>query len=803
MARKLIVEVVGDSSSFERSLGRATRATNTFSRDFSKAERGVLAGSGVFRSLGRTLAFASGGFLAFGGAAAFVRKTIDAAKDAQVTQQQLAQQLANNGESFADYRKQIDETALSLSELTGFDDDELKAALATILRTVPNVSKALRDTATAADLARARHISLANAATLVAKVEAGNTTLLRRQGIQVAKNATVEQALATLRAKVAGQAEAGATEQERFGAALQNSEEIIGGALLPTLNRYLGAGERWLEQMNRSGKLERDVSSAAHDFEEAVRVAADAVKTVDSVTGSFKNTLELLLALKIGSVVAGWAGSFAGVATQEGKASREAGLLRTRLGLLPATVAITIAVEVIFHKKQVDDAVKSIQQRIVDAQRNFKPVQLLAKGESEVANAPGIKQVLGLVGIHNVTPESLLQPLDKSITQTTEKLKAAGRAGLTMGDQIAEAAAKAAHGLAMTAAAAQDVHPINITIAQQNQFFDNRIARILLRGGLGDIQQQIGALQRANGLLETRLKATKDVTRRLNLEDEILQNEAQIRSLRAQASTAAATAASDALQKRKDSFNEFVSNLQLGVTEAQATKPFGDDIRALKALEAGIEQEIREFGRTADLSGQLFDVRQQLAASRASQISGRQFLALGLTETGDQRVPGVRALRRALGNVEDEVAGTFLDTKKTQSLLSRIRKVLSGGLGAVGEDVRSKIQQILGDLNRQLDDSTQKNLTKWRHLSSQAFLAGIPDLTRDQKLLLEQRVAQVGAGGTVPGRSSAAFSSGRDIVVHTTVNLDGQKVAKNTTRHQRKQAGRRADTRRGPWAGRT
>jgi hypothetical protein len=183
----------------------------------------------------------------------------------------------------------------------------LKAGLTTILRTTPNVGKALRDLGTAADLARARHISLAAAATIMAKTEAGNTTLLRRQGFQIGKNATAEQALAIVRAKVAGQARAGTTEQERFGAVLHDTEEIIGTGILPTLNRYLASGSRWLEQMNESGKLQRDVAHAAHGFETAVHDVAGASRRPTSVTGSFKHTLELLLALKVASTAAGWA----------------------------------------------------------------------------------------------------------------------------------------------------------------------------------------------------------------------------------------------------------------------------------------------------------------------------------------------------------------------------------------------------------------------------------------------------------------------------------------------------------------
>jgi hypothetical protein len=59
--------------------------------------------------------------------------------------------------------------------------------------------------------------------------------------------------------------------------------------------------------MNESGKLQKDVASAAEGFANAIGVAAEAVKTVDRITGSFKNTLELLLALKLASKVAGWA----------------------------------------------------------------------------------------------------------------------------------------------------------------------------------------------------------------------------------------------------------------------------------------------------------------------------------------------------------------------------------------------------------------------------------------------------------------------------------------------------------------
>lgn len=317
MARQLIFEIIGDDASAERAIRRTSRSVDGLERNISRATRGAAAGSGLFRSLGRSIAFASGGFLAFASGGAFIRKTIDAALEAQVAQKQLAQQLANSGKAFADYRGEIDRTNLRLAAMAGFQNDELNASLTTILRTVPDVSRALKDNALAADLARARHISLAQAALVIAKTEAGNTTLLRRQGFQIRQNATVEEALAKVRKVVAGQAAAGTTSQEKFGAVLHDTEEIIGAGLLPTLNRYLLSGTRWLQQMDESGRLQHDVEAATRNVGTAVRdaaaafrVARSAIEGVDKLTGSFENTLKDLagiwLLLKVRTTAIRW-----------------------------------------------------------------------------------------------------------------------------------------------------------------------------------------------------------------------------------------------------------------------------------------------------------------------------------------------------------------------------------------------------------------------------------------------------------------------------------------------------------------
>jgi hypothetical protein len=72
--------------------------------------------------------------------------------------------------------------------------------------------------------------------------------------------------------------------------------------------------------MNESGKLQKDVAAGAHDFESAIHDAGVVIHDVDRVTGSFKNTLELLLALKVAGFASRIVGSVGGLVGQFGRA---------------------------------------------------------------------------------------------------------------------------------------------------------------------------------------------------------------------------------------------------------------------------------------------------------------------------------------------------------------------------------------------------------------------------------------------------------------------------------------------------
>lgn len=255
-----------------------------------------------------------------------------------------------------------------------------------------------------------------------------------------------------------------------------------------------------------------------------------------------------------------------------------------------------------------------------------------------------------------------------------------------------------------------------LTAAQRNTFFDNMIARILLRGGLGDLRQQLAAVEEAAGLITERLAVTKDITRKLNLEDQLLQLAAQRR-----------------------------------------------------------------------------DLVKQLNQLKIDQITKSEFFTLGLGPTGDTRVPLAKTLRKRLGTLEEAVKGTFLDTAKTRLEFAKIRKVLSESI--IPTDVRSKISQMFDQIRQELGQGAH-SLTKFKKANFDALLSGM-GLDPTQIRELKFRLSQLGPGNSLPGAPSPAFAlaGAGTVQVHSTINLDGHQLGRAVTKHQVTQPRRRVGRR--------
>lgn len=319
------VAVEAAQAKLNRSLGITTSATGRFSsssrtaeRDLGKATRGALAGSGVFSGLGRSLAFASGGFLAIASGATLLHDSVTEALTLAATQRQVDAQLKTSGKTWGEYGQRVDAVDLRLSHISGFTNQELLQSFGYLVRVTGNVSTALRLNATAADVARGRHISLSTASIALAKALGGSATALKRLGITIPANVKGMAALNYVSQKFAGQAQAGATEADRFHASLVDTEEIIGTALLPTFDRLTTRLGDWLSRMNESGKLQKDVNQVFSDAGTVFHTLGGFIGFVDKATGSFGNTVKLLIASRLAFAVAGWITSLKSLAVEWG-----------------------------------------------------------------------------------------------------------------------------------------------------------------------------------------------------------------------------------------------------------------------------------------------------------------------------------------------------------------------------------------------------------------------------------------------------------------------------------------------------
>lgn len=738
MPRKLIVELVGDSASLERSFRRSSVASKQFGRDFGRTTRGVIAGSGVFRSLGRSIAFASASFLGGAGIIAAVKSTVQAAAKAEAVLGQTEVAVKSAGQSWVAYARQIQDVALAQSKLSAFEDERLLETFSRFIRRTKDVTLALKLNALAANVARGRHIELELASQLVLKASIGAAGALRRLGIDAKKGATAAQLLAILQQKYAGAAAAyGRTAsgaQERFRVAIENVQEAIGKGLLPQITELLNKATDWLNNTRNQERittaLKKGIHALGEGFSIAYTLAKPLVQLVSDLAGKlggWKTTIELLVGAWIGFKAAGIGAAvavqFANIAAAAGtKAAWRAALIATGWGAFAVAAGIAAAYIITHWTKA-----KAWFKRFWVEMEIWADEALLRiiEGFSHLPSAAG------------KWARDLKDQLDGTLDDLTHKLYEINQAATN-----ARRASISAGDAGMIAAAAG---------------FGGKSAKKKTTADLGGLTAaDLKALQKSN-----------------------------------------ISAPTAKVETWRDKFEKVLQGFQLAMSRAGLTDSLQDDLRALGETEAAIRHQLSLHKGDLDLQqklvdvlGQRRDLEKQIAEAQKARIAGKQFRALGLTATGDDAVPGVKGLRKLLGNFEKNVSGTFLDTKKTKSVISRIRKVLSGGLGAVGRDVRDKIKQILADLDQQLKDHAGDR-TKFRHANTAALLAGL-GLSPDQVRAVRARIATVGPGGVVPGGAQPAYA-----MAIGTVHVHGVQDPRKFEEHMRKRARSRPSRRRG------
>jgi len=133
------------------------------------------------------MASSIGGAAVVGGLTAFIGlagESIKIAMDGAQAQSNLETAVRNTGLSFEEVAPSIDRTYNSMANL-GFNADDVNAALTKLITSTGSVSVAQAEMGAAADLARFKNITLTDSATILGKVNAGNSRILKQMGIDL------------------------------------------------------------------------------------------------------------------------------------------------------------------------------------------------------------------------------------------------------------------------------------------------------------------------------------------------------------------------------------------------------------------------------------------------------------------------------------------------------------------------------------------------------------------------------------------------------------------------------------------
>jgi phage-related protein len=204
---------------------------------------------GGFSSVGNIMTdFAVGGpagaaIGAFGEIAKGIQSSIEEAGKSEAVFTSLGAAVERSGASWKSVETGTKAALLSMQSLTTYSDETLAGALDRLLTFGLSYDQAMKALGASVDLAAAKHMDLESAATLVGKAVDGNTSILKRYGVdvEVAKDATDKftPVLTALNDQFGGAAQAAANTyvglQERLKNATQEVSEKIGTMFLPAL----------------------------------------------------------------------------------------------------------------------------------------------------------------------------------------------------------------------------------------------------------------------------------------------------------------------------------------------------------------------------------------------------------------------------------------------------------------------------------------------------------------------------------------------------------------------------------------
>ena len=400
---------------------------------------------------------------------------------------------------------------------------------------------------------------------------------------------------------------------------------IIGTALLPTLNKFLSALGEWLDKMNRSGQLQKDVNEAVKTatgiFQGVLAVVkplATAFQDLGKVLGGTKNEVKDLAIVFAAFKFSNWISqmgllgtSIKGIGTEAETAKASTTRLNAALGALGAIGVITVTIQEEIVRKQARQAL---------ADQGGSPVLALdpgaAVGKRQTRNGvPGTFQMvsgqLWWVPDKQKTLKQLLAPFQKGLSGISGAVGDISRLGIpnlqipggAYGNTAAPLSTSQQRAIGLAA------QPQNLGLLRQQAQHDQAaldFAKKLRSSGrisnakyVEEVTHYASDLQQTNSTIAGILQAAR-------------QKVADAAKAAAEKQKQAAQALKERLQAARE---HTVAVAQLAVTRAQATPGYQDDLATERHLVEILKSQLAADRQNVDLQNQLFDAEQAVKAT--------------------------------------------------------------------------------------------------------------------------------------------------------------------------------------------
>jgi hypothetical protein len=185
--------------------------------------------------------------VALGGLVAGLGDAVKGAMEDEQAQKLLARQLRKTTGATDAQIKGMEDYITTQGKLKGTTDDELRPALAGLVRATKDITKAQELANLAQDIAISKNVSLESATKAMERAYGGNMTALAKLSPElrdmIKDGADLEEVMAamsdTFGGAAAESAETAAGSMKRLGVALGEAKEGVGAALLPILEKAL------------------------------------------------------------------------------------------------------------------------------------------------------------------------------------------------------------------------------------------------------------------------------------------------------------------------------------------------------------------------------------------------------------------------------------------------------------------------------------------------------------------------------------------------------------------------------------